>query len=163
MNDIEETEETEETDAPEEEVRESNAQPEDTTFFERAFAAGTTAAHESEEPATPLEVAEFEMPYELCGKHLKGQKQDFMVQIRSLTPKQEATISKTAVSGPQMSMEFARESVAAINGAPLKRHQKEWLWNHLGTAGRQLVIGMYAEAFMAAPKALRKARGSRLQ
>ena len=153
----------EETDegTPRDEPRASNAKPEDAGFFERAFDAGTTEGHSNEEPATPLEVAEFEVPYELCGKYLKGLKQDFVVQLRSLTPKMEATISKTAESGPQMSMAFAQASVCAVNGAPLKRHQKEWLWSHLGTAGRQLVIGMYGEAFMARPKALRKSKVSR--
>lgn len=146
---------------PQEKPRESNVKPDDVEFFGRAFAAGTTDGHDSKEPATPHEIAEFEVPYELCGKHLKSQGQDFMMQIRSLSPKQEADISKSAESGPQMSMAFARESVAAVNGNPLKRHEKEWLWSHLGTAGRQLVIGMYAEAFMAAPKALERAKGSR--
>lgn len=162
-NDIEETdaEETEAREEEEEEARESNVKPEDVDFFSRVFEAGTTDGHGSAEPATPHEISEFEVPYELCGKHLKSGKQDFMVQIKSLTPRQEANISKTVESGPQMSMAFARESVVAVNGAPLKRHEKEWFWSHLGTAGRQLVIAMYAEAFMAAPKAFKRAKVSR--
>ncbi len=158
MNDN--NEETDE-ETPEEETRESNAKPEDVGFFERTYSAATTDGHGSAEPATPHEVAEFEVPYDVCGKHLKSQGEDFMVQIRSLSPTQEVNISKKAESGPQMSMAFAAASVVAVNGQPLKAHQKEWLWNHLGTAGRQLVIAMYAEAFMAAPKALKKAKGSR--
>ena len=163
MNDETTDETTDETaeETPEETPRESNAKPDDLGFFQRSFDAGTTDGHGNAEPSTPHEIAEFEMPFELCGKHLKAQGEDFIIQIRSLSPKQEANISKTAESGPQMSMAFARESVVAVNGDPLKRHHKEWLWNHLGTAGRQLVIGMYAEAFMADPKALKRAKGSR--
>ena len=148
----------EETEQP---PRPSNANPADVDFFSRAFAAGTTDGHTDKEPATPHGIAEFEVPYELCGKHLKSMGQDFMLQLKTLSPKQEARISKTVESGAELSMAFARESVVAMNGAPLKSHEKEWLWGHLGPSGRQLVIGMYAEAFMADPKALTKAKESR--
>lgn len=158
---VDTTEETDEEQEAAETPRESNAKPEDVGFFQRSFEAGTTDAHGGAEPATPHEIAEFEVPFELCGKHLKSQGEDFIVQIKSLSPKQEANISKTAESGPQMSMAFAAASVVAVNGSPLKSHEKEWLWRHLGTAGRQLVIGMYAEAFMAAPKALKRSKASR--
>ncbi len=148
--------ETEETEAP----RQSNMKPDDAEFFGRVFAAGTTDGATGGAPATSQEIAQFEVPHEMCGKHLKASGEDFMLQIQSLTPGQEKAITRNVESGVQMFMGFAEASLLAVNGAPLKKHHKEWLWNHLGTGGRSLVVAMYTEAFAADPKALTSSRES---
>lgn len=154
---------TEEETEPDTTPQESNADPTDTDFFDRAFKGGTTEGPNPGEPADPLEVAEFTMAASMCGKYLKSLGQDFIIQIRSLTPKQELECTKNVESGSEMLINQAQRCIAGINGSPVgPKGKREWLWKHLGPQGRQTLMGMYAQAFLGAddPKALAMVRGS---
>lgn len=156
-----ENNETEDLELPPEEApAEAEKPPPDPGLFDELWESGTTAAHGGKEPATALEIAEFDVSSGLCGKHIKAAGKDFVLQIRSLTPKQEMSCTKN-VEGPiELATKFSEMSLCAMNGRPLKPHEKEWLWRHLGTGGRQLVTGMYGVSFMTDPKAVKEAKES---
>lgn len=82
----------------------------------------------------------------------------FDLTMESLSTKAEIKAANVAKGDPIVfATHLAYQSMVAFNGTPLGYTEKEWLWEALGTSGRNLVIGQF-EHFNAPPEAAKNAK-----
>ena len=86
---------------------------------------------------------------------------DFKVTLRSLTSRQETAAAKGVSEPMEVGTALSKMALFAVNGTPLKgQDEKEWLWDHLASGGRQIIIAMYSTIGMAKEDAVKKAESS---
>ena len=102
----------------------------------------------------------FVLPAELCSDNITS---DLEITIGSLTAQIEIEAAR-ASKGDQMTMALymAKYSLMAVNGTPLSKAngEGEWLWENIGTVGRNLVMGQYSQLISPDEEALKKALAS---
>lgn len=86
---------------------------------------------------------------------------DFELTLRSLDSTNElAAATEAEGSGNAMMYGFAKRSVYAFDGQPIDRIRRDFLWEALGTSGRQLVLGKFGELNTASDAAKEKAHAT---
>ena len=91
----------------------------------------------------------FPMPAESCAPGLFDD--DFEITVESLSSRVELEAAKKAKADPaSISMWFAYYSIVAVNGEPLDdgAGERDLFWEALGTSGRQIVMGVFAQTCM---------------
>ncbi len=86
--------------------------------------------------------------------------EDFELTIQSLTSHIELDASRKARGDSNvLGTLFARASIHALNGQVLDVNEGEldWLWEALGSGGRQLVMGMFAKTCTVSDEAQKNA------
>jgi hypothetical protein len=108
--------------------------------FESAFTKHTAALSAGDVVPLPKRHVTFMLDAEAC---LPGVfTEDMRVELRSLTAAQElrATATESMLS---MAMSSARESLYSVDGIVLDPARKEWFWEAIGQAGRQVIMSQY--------------------
>jgi hypothetical protein len=83
---------------------------------------------------------------------------DFRLELRGLTSAVELQCAQKSGGDPaKLAYLLAFESVFSFNGRPLGVTHREWLWEALGSAGRNLVVGQFGTVGTPADEALKKA------
>jgi len=74
--------------------------------------------------------------------------QDFELTLRGTTAEMELMAAKGARGDAvAMTMALARSALCEVNGEPIDTGnlEHEWLWEALGTGGRNMVLGIFAQ------------------
>ena len=88
----------------------------------------------------------FTMPAEVCAPGIFDE--DFDLTLESLTSAQELEGARKARGDSNvLAMIFTRTSIVGFNGTPLNvsEGQLDWLWEAIGGAGRQIVMGVFTQ------------------
>lgn len=110
-------------------------------------------------PVLPRRLVTFLMDASACLPGLF--EDDFEITIGGLTAEMELEAAQAAKGQvATLAFHYARLSLVAVNGKALDKGklEDEFLWQALGTGGRQIVAGMFAEACMPDEVAQGKAR-----
>lgn len=127
--------------------------------FQNAFQKHTSSLSESGDVRLPRRHVFFTLDHEVC---LPGVfTEDMTVELLSLTVAQEIRASRGSgmqgASVYEMTIQLAYESVYSIDGEVLNLGQKEWFWEAIGQAGRQLVVTQYRNLIGDSDEAQKKA------
>jgi hypothetical protein len=80
------------------------------------------------------------------------------ITLQTLTAAEEMQVMAAAADSAGRAIHlYARSALAAVNGAPLSAAHREWFWEAIGMAGRQLVVFNYAQIGSPSPAAQGKA------
>jgi hypothetical protein len=96
-------------------------------------------------PVMPRRMVTFTVDAAVCAPGVFDA--DFDLTIGGLTSAMELEAAQKAKGEvASLAFHYARLSLVAVNGVPLNAAdlEPEWLWEALGTGGRQLVAGMFA-------------------
>jgi len=100
-------------------------------------------------PVMPRRQVTFTLDHTVCAPGVFDG--DFDLTIGGLTSAMELEAAGKAKGEiASLAFHYARLSLMAVNGVELDQseHQQDWLWEALGTGGRQLVAGMFAQHAM---------------
>lgn len=75
--------------------------------------------------------------------------EELRITLQELTAEEEAQAAQHATSQGAVGHAMAQRSLYAMEGEPLGRVRREWLWGRLGMRGRQLVAMTFASHFTA--------------
>src|SRR5690606_17546735 len=126
-----------------------------------AAMARTVVENRLAKPVMPRRLVTFVMDAGACVPGLFDE--DFEITLGGLTAEMELEAAQAARGQvASLAFHYARLSLYAVNGKPLdaSKLEPDWLWQALGTGGRQIVAGMFAEACMPDEAAQGKARRS---
>lgn len=115
----------------------------------RRAMAKTTVENRFAKPIIPRRQVTFLVDASVCAPGIFDE--DFELTISSLTSAMELEAAQRAKGEiASLAFHYARLSLLAVNGRQLDTANMEgdWLWEALGTAGRQLVAGMFAQFAM---------------
>lgn len=110
-------------------------------------------------PQLPRRSITFTVDHTVCAPGVF--EEDFELTLRTLTPAQELQAARSA-GGDAVAMGFAmaQASLYAVDGQPLDQAHREFLWQVLDQAGRNLVVQIYTQLGTPSEEAAGKARGS---
>lgn len=137
------------------------AKPRNTRLLLDAFERNTRGLEAGKRPEVPRRVIEFTMDHTLCAPGVF--EEDFDVELIGLTPGDELAAARESKGDVTvMAMSMARRSLSKVNGQAIDRStgMDEWLWQNLGSGGRQLVVAMFAWVGTPTEDALGKAQTS---
>lgn len=113
--------------------------------FQNAFSKYTTTLSSGGSIELPRRSVFFELDREVAMSGVFDK--DLVVELRSLTVAAELRASRgnglQGASLYEMTMQLAFESIHSVDGDVLNQGQKEWFWEVLGQAGRQVVVTAY--------------------
>ncbi len=133
----------------------------DPGLLERVFDQRTKTGADalSGEDPIPRATAEFIMDHTCCAPGIWPG--DFKIKIRSLTSGEEMDAMRGVDDPMAIATTLAKASIFALNGTPIKSSdQKDFLWEAIGSGGRQVVQNMFAQTGFAPQRALGKAMAS---
>jgi hypothetical protein len=133
----------------------------DPGMLKRAFERSTSSIADGKRKTIPHRRLTFRVDHTICEPDVFDD--DFELTVESLTAAAELEASRAAKGDPvTMAVMMARRSVFALNGVPIDRSrgEDEWLWNVLGTAGRNLVMSMFVHVGTPGEAAMGKAAGT---
>lgn len=142
---------------------ENGGEPEwkrDPGALKRAFERSTQTLDGKKKPIPHRRIT-FRVDHTICEPDVF--EDDFELTVESLTSSSELAASRAAKGDPvTMAVLMSRASMASLNGVPLDRSrgEDEWLWNVLGTAGRNLVMSMFVHVGTPGDAAMGKAIGT---
>jgi hypothetical protein len=136
------------------------AKPLDPGALDRAFEAWTrVAVPGTARPKLPRRSLSFLVDCGICSPGVF--EDDFELTVTSLDSGTELACAQRAGADPvRLAMLLAFESLFAFNGRPLGVTHREWLWEALGSAGRNLVISQFGAVGTPGDEALGKASRS---
>ncbi len=109
--------------------------------------AKTTVENRLTKPVMPRRRVTFLMDAGTCAPGLFDD--DFELTIGGLTAAMELEAAQKAKGEiASLAFHYARLSLMAVNGKALAPMESEWLWEALGTGGRQIVAGVFAQFAM---------------
>lgn len=126
-----------------------------------AFERTTRPLGDGQRPNVPRRTIQFTVDHTVCNPGVF--EEDFEVTLTALTPHDELAATRESKGDVMaMAMSMARRCISHVNGAAVDRSvgMDEWLWNALGTGGRQLVTAMFAYVGTPGEEALGKAQTS---
>lgn len=130
-------------------------------LLQQAFERFSTRASEGggAPPALPRRRWTFVVSKDACEPGVFPE--DFEITIQSLSADSEKrAINETGLNEQGMGMSLAKRSIVEVNGAPVGPGVLEWLWDALGTGGRTLVGGLYAQMTVPSAEVAGKAMGT---
>lgn len=134
----------------------------DPDLLERIFEIRTQTGPEAMSGGEPIPKTEctFIMDHTVCEPGVFPQ--DFKITLRGLSSGQEISATKDHGNDAlEVGIMLAKASLYALNGRPIKESDhRDFLWEAIGSGGRQIVQAMYAQFGMAPASALGKAMAS---
>lgn len=82
---------------------------------------------------------------------------DVEVTIQTLSVREETNATAKAESGMEMGFAMAQRSIYAVNGEVVSQGVREWFWNGVGPAGRNLIATKFADLSAPSEDAQKKA------
>lgn len=126
-----------------------------------AFERTTKGLEGGRRPEVPRRSVTFTIDHSVCAPGVFGE--DFEVTLLALSPADELAAARES-KGDVMTMatSMARRSLHSVNGETIDRGRgmDEWLWENLGSGGRQLVTAMFAWVGTPGEDAMGKAQAS---
>lgn len=126
-----------------------------------AFERTTKGLEGGRRPEVPRRSVTFLVDHSVCAPGVFGE--DFELTLLALSPADELAAARES-KGDVMSMAqaMARRSLHSLNGEVIDRGRgmDEWLWEHLGSGGRQLTTAMFAWVGTPGEDAMGKAQAS---
>lgn len=135
--------------------------PRNARLLAQAFERSTKPLGSGAKPDVPRRTVTFEVDHTVCAPGVFDE--DFELTLSALTPGEELAAARACRGDvTSMAMTMARNSVTHVNGTPIDRSvgQDEWLWNVLGSGGRQLVVAMFAFVGVPGEDAMGKAQAT---
>jgi hypothetical protein len=112
-------------------------------------------------PSVPRRTITFSVDHTICAPGIF--EADFELTLMALTPGEELAAAREGKGDVLvMASSMARRSMHSFNGAQIDRSSghDEWLWEVLGSGGRQIVTAMFAFVGTPGEEALGKAQTS---
>lgn len=110
----------------------------------RAYEARTRAMTPGATPAAlPRRQATFVVTADTCAPGIFDA--DIEITMRSLSSREELEAIRESRAAETLTLALAKRSIYAVDGAPVSEEEREFLWEALGTAGRVLVGGFFAQ------------------
>ncbi len=128
--------------------------------FDRMTQTGASALSGNGE-VVPRKRITFDVSDSDCAPGVFPEGSRFRLTLAALTSGAELKALRGCTDPTEILYVQARASIEALNGAPVvDANQLDFLWEVLGSAGRQLVLAMYAQIGSVSPAGLGKALSS---